>query len=57
MHRVFNMSADDTTSESALDRTFRISIALKGLDGVLEVIGAIVFCSCRPPDCKAGPRP
>jgi uncharacterized membrane protein len=34
--------------ESGLDRTFRISIMLKGLDGVLEVIGGIVLLFVSP---------
>ncbi len=34
-------------SPTALDRTFKISVALKGLDGVLEIIGgcALLFVS------------
>jgi uncharacterized membrane protein len=35
-------------SETALDRTFRISIALKGLDGLLEIIGGIVLLFVAP---------
>jgi uncharacterized membrane protein len=35
-------------SESALDRTFRISISLKGLDGVLEIIGGLVLLFVAP---------
>jgi uncharacterized membrane protein len=32
----------------ALDRTFRISIVLKGLDGLLEVVGGIVLLFVAP---------
>jgi uncharacterized membrane protein len=35
-------------SESALDRTFKISISLKGLDGVLEIIGGLVLLFVAP---------
>ena len=32
----------------ALDRTFRISVTLKGLDGALETIGGLVLLFVRP---------
>jgi uncharacterized membrane protein len=32
----------------SLDRTFRISLGLKGLDGALEVIGGLVLLFVRP---------
>jgi len=32
----------------SLDRTFRISVALKGLDGALELIGGLVLLFVRP---------
>src|ERR1700736_6657019 len=32
----------------SLDRTFRISVGLKGLDGALEVIGGLVLLFVRP---------
>jgi uncharacterized membrane protein len=32
----------------ALDRTFRVTVTLKGLDGALEVIGGIVLLLVRP---------
>jgi len=32
----------------SLDRTFRITIALKGLDGALELIGGLVLLFVRP---------
>ncbi len=32
----------------SLDRTFRISVGLKGLDGALELIGGIVLLFVRP---------
>jgi uncharacterized membrane protein len=33
---------------SSLDRTFRITVTLKGLDGALEVIGGLVLLFVRP---------
>jgi uncharacterized membrane protein len=35
-------------SSRALDRTFKISIGLKGIDGVLEVIGGIILLFVAP---------
>jgi uncharacterized membrane protein len=35
-------------SSSALDRTFKISIGLKGIDGVLEIIGGTVLLFVAP---------
>ena len=35
-------------SSSALDRTFKISIGLKGIDGVLEIVGGIVLLFVAP---------
>lgn len=35
-------------SESALDRTFRISITLKGLDGLLEIVGGVLLLIVAP---------
>jgi uncharacterized membrane protein len=32
----------------ALDRTFRISVALKGLDGALEIVGGLVLLFVSP---------
>ena len=32
----------------ALDRTFRITVTLKGLDGALEIIGGLVLLFVRP---------
>jgi uncharacterized membrane protein len=34
--------------ESALDRTFRISISLKGLDGALEIAGGLILLFLAP---------
>jgi uncharacterized membrane protein len=34
--------------ESALDRTFRISISLKGLDGLLEIVGGLILFFIAP---------
>jgi uncharacterized membrane protein len=42
------MVAEQAGRESALDRTFRISVALKGLDGLLEVVGGIVLLFISP---------
>jgi uncharacterized membrane protein len=50
------MTADETANESALDRTFRISVALKGVDGVLEVIGGIVLLFVSPVTLQAWAR-
>ena len=36
------------TSSSALDRTFKISIGLKGIDGLLEIIGGIILLFVAP---------
>ena len=33
---------------SALDRSFRISVILKGIDGALEIIGGLVLVFVRP---------
>ena len=35
-------------SESTLDRTFRISITLKGLDGLLEIVGGVMLLFVAP---------
>jgi uncharacterized membrane protein len=42
------MVGKETGKETALDRTFGISVALKGLDGLLEVIGGIVLLFIPP---------
>ena len=42
------MAAPDEPVSASLDRTFRISVTLKGLDGVLEVIGGLVLLFVRP---------
>ena len=41
------MSSAEPISRS-LDRTFRISVTLKGLDGALETIGGLVLLFVRP---------
>jgi uncharacterized membrane protein len=41
------MSNNDSVSPT-LDRTFRISVTLKGLDGALETIGGLVLLFVRP---------
>jgi|ERR1051326_4840322 uncharacterized membrane protein len=38
----------DVANEQALDRTFRISVALKGLDGLLEVLGGVLLLFVSP---------
>ena len=43
-------------SSTALDRTFRISIGLKGLDGVLEIIGGLVLFFVAPATLQAWAR-
>jgi uncharacterized membrane protein len=40
--------AENTTVSSSLDRTFKISVALKGIDGALETIGGIILLFVRP---------
>jgi uncharacterized membrane protein len=35
-------------SSRALDRTFKVSISLKGIDGVLEIIGGLVLLFIAP---------
>src|SRR5215471_3281286 len=43
------MAAREEPAESSnLDRAFRISVTLKGLDGVLEIIGGIVLLAITP---------
>jgi uncharacterized membrane protein len=39
---------DAPPDSKALDRAFRISVTLKGLDGVLEVIGGVVLLFVSP---------
>ena len=43
-------------STSALDRTFRISISLKGIDGALEVIGGILLLFVAPATLQSWAR-
>jgi uncharacterized membrane protein len=43
-------------SESALDRTFRISISLKGLDGLLEIAGCLVLLFVAPATLQSWAR-
>lgn len=50
------MTADETGNTSVLDRTFRISVALKGLDGVLEVIGGIALLFVSPATLQSWAR-
>lgn len=40
--------AQPETISPRLDRTFRVSIALKGLDGALETIGGLILLFVRP---------
>jgi uncharacterized membrane protein len=43
-------------SPSALDRAFRISIGLKGLDGLLEIIGGLVLLFVAPATLQSWAR-
>jgi uncharacterized membrane protein len=43
-------------SSSALDRTFRISIGLKGLDGLLEIIGGLALLLVAPATLQSWAR-
>jgi uncharacterized membrane protein len=40
-------------TSDALDRTFKISVALKGLDGVLEIVGGVVLLFVAPATVQA----
>jgi uncharacterized membrane protein len=42
--------------ESSLDRTFRISIGLKGLDGMLEIVGGVVLLFVAPATLQSWAR-
>ncbi len=48
--------AGESGDASALDRTFRISVALKGLDGILEVVGGIALLLVPPATMQAWAR-
>ena len=41
-------TAHDRADHGTLDRAFRITVGLKGLDGILEVIGGLVLLSVSP---------
>jgi uncharacterized membrane protein len=43
-------------STSALDRTFRISISLKGIDGALEIIGGVLLLFVAPATLQSWAR-
>ena len=43
-------------SESALDRTFRISVGLKGLDGLLEIVGGVALLFIAPATLQSWAR-
>jgi uncharacterized membrane protein len=47
------MPVEETRSSEALDRTFKVSVALKGLDGVLEVVGGFVLLFVAPATLQA----
>src|SRR5262245_13217798 len=47
------MAGREPRTTSALDRTFEVSVALKGLDGALEVIGGIVLLFIAPATLQA----
>jgi uncharacterized membrane protein len=44
------------SSSTALDRTFEISVGLKGLDGLLEIIGGIVLLFVAPATLQSWAR-
>jgi uncharacterized membrane protein len=50
------MAADETVTGSALDRTFKVSVTLKGLDGLMEVIGGILLLFIPPATLQAWVR-
>jgi uncharacterized membrane protein len=43
-------------SRSALDRTFRISVGLKGVDGALEIIGGLLLLFVAPATLQSWAR-
>ena len=43
-------------AESALDRTFRISVGLKGLDGLLEIAGGLALLFIAPATLQSWAR-
>lgn len=43
-------------SRSALDRTFRISVSLKGIDGALEIVGGILLLVVAPATLQSWAR-
>src|SRR5690242_3557670 len=50
------MAADENKHSSALDRTFRISISLKGLDGAVEIIGGLILLFVAPATLQSWAR-
>jgi uncharacterized membrane protein len=40
--------SEDESVSPALDRTFKISVTLKGIDGALETIGGLILLFVRP---------
>jgi uncharacterized membrane protein len=50
------MAPDQDRAESGLDRTFRISISLKGLDGLLEIVGGVILLFVAPATLQSWAR-
>lgn len=48
MHPSPRMQTSGTARDSLLHRLFGVGVGLKGIDGVLEVIGGLVFLIARP---------
>jgi uncharacterized membrane protein len=48
VHDRAGSTAGDVKSSTALDRTFKVSISLKGLDGALEIIGGAALLFVAP---------
>ena len=57
MERATRSEDDDAVEPSTvLDRAFRISISLKGLDGLLEVVGGLVLLFVAPATLQSWAR-
>jgi uncharacterized membrane protein len=49
-------SERERTGGTALDRTFKISITLKGIDGILEIIGGVILLFVAPATLQSWAR-
>jgi uncharacterized membrane protein len=56
MHRASRSEDDAVEPSGALDRAFRISISLKGLDGLLEIVGGLVLLFVAPATLQSWAR-